>query len=118
MNPDRQSRLRQQLLQKKVELESRLERITANLRRGLEADSAERAKQLEDRDVVDTLGNEARAELANIAATLAKMEAGRFGLCTSCGEQIADVRLEAYPYAEECIVCANRGTSTSPCASA
>ena len=50
--------LREQLLRKKDELNARLERITANLRRGLESDSKERAKQLEDSDVVDALVNE------------------------------------------------------------
>ncbi len=58
--------LRDELLRKKDELTVRLERITANLRRGYEADSKERAKQLEDSEVVDALGNEARIELGSI----------------------------------------------------
>ena len=37
--------LRNQLETKKAELTGRLERITANLRRGFDADSKERAKQ-------------------------------------------------------------------------
>ena len=59
--------LRRRLEQKKTELGVRLERITANLRRGFEADSKERAKQLEDSEVVDALGNEARTEIAKIS---------------------------------------------------
>ncbi len=43
------------------ELTARLDHITANLRRGYEADSKERAKQLEDSEVVDALGYEAAA---------------------------------------------------------
>jgi len=43
--------LHEELLQKKEELTERLERITANLRRGYEADSKERAIQLEDSEV-------------------------------------------------------------------
>lgn len=98
--------LRQQLEQKKVELNTRLERITANLRRGFEADSKEMAKQLEDSEVVDALGNEAREELAKISAALQRMDAGDFGLCVECGDKINDGRLQAYPYADECIDCA------------
>ncbi|MDH4048753.1 MAG: TraR/DksA family transcriptional regulator [Gammaproteobacteria bacterium] len=98
--------LREQLLQKKNELNARLERITANLRRGLESDSKERAKQLEDSDVVDALGNEARVELGRIAATLKKMDSGEFGICDDCGSAISRERLTAYPYAVECIDCA------------
>jgi len=98
--------LRQRLENKKDELSARLERITANLRRGYEADSKERAKQLEDSEVVDALGNEARGEVAKISAALRRMDAGEYGLCKECGDEIAVSRLEAYPYADECIDCA------------
>ena len=50
--------------------DSRLERITANLQRGFNADSKEMAKELEDSEVVDALGNEAREEIAKISAAL------------------------------------------------
>ena len=43
--------LRQALEAKKEELTIRLDRIHANLRRGTEADSKERAKQFEDNEV-------------------------------------------------------------------
>jgi DnaK suppressor protein len=100
--------LREQLEHKKAELESRLERITANVRRTLENDSKERAKQLEDNEVVDALGNEARQELAKISASLSRMDSGDYGLCVDCGVLIAADRIKAYPYAGECIDCANR----------
>jgi len=98
--------LRKKLQQKKAELTSRLERISANLRRGYEADSKERAKQLEDNEVVDALGNEARTEIAKITAALHRMDSGEFGICTECGLPIEAGRLNAYPYADECIECA------------
>jgi DnaK suppressor protein len=98
--------LREQLEHKKVELEGRLERIIANVRRTLENDSKERAKQLEDNEVVDALGNEARLELAKISAALLRMDSGDYGLCAECGAQIAVERVNAYPYASECIDCA------------
>lgn len=98
--------LRAELNQKKEELASRLEKITANLRRGYEADSKERAKQLEDNEVVDALGNEARTEIAKITAALRRLDSGAFGICVECGMPIEDGRLKAYPYADECIECA------------
>lgn len=98
--------LRKELEQKKVELTARLERINANLRRGTAADSKERAKQFEDNEVVDALGNEARDELAKISAALRRMDAGEYGICVECGMPISAARLQAYPYAEECIECA------------
>ena len=76
------------------------------MRRGYEADSKERAKQLEDNEVVDALGNEAREELAKISAALQRMDAGEYGICVECGLEINAGRLEVYPYADECIECA------------
>lgn len=98
--------LREELERKKKELSARLDRISANLRRGYEADSKERAKQLEDNEVVDALGNEARAEIAKISAALQRMDSGDYGNCVECGMQIEEGRLRAYPYADECIECA------------
>jgi len=98
--------LRRDLERKRAELNNRLERITANVRRSLDSDSEERAKQLEDSEVVDALGNEAREELKKITIALAKIDAGNYGLCLECGEPIARNRIEAHPYAEKCIDCA------------
>ncbi len=98
--------LRQALEAKKEELTVRLERIHANLRRGCEADSKERAKQFEDNEVVDALGNEARDELTKIAAAMRRLETGDYGSCVECGLAIEPGRLEVYPYADECIECA------------
>lgn len=98
--------VRQALEQKKIELTTRLERINANLRRGYEADSKERAKQLEDNEVVDALGNEARDELKKISAAMQRLDAGDYGICIECGLPINEGRLQVYPYADECIECA------------
>lgn len=98
--------LREQMETKKAELTARLERITANLRRGYDADSKERAKEMEDSEVVDALGNEAREEIAKISAALTRVDAGQYGSCIACGTKIAPQRLAAYPYADECIECA------------
>lgn len=98
--------LRLQLESQKQELIARLERITANLRRGYHADSKERAKELEDSEVVDALGNEARQEIAKISAALERMDIGEYGVCNECGLDIDRGRLAAHPYARKCIDCA------------
>lgn len=100
--------MRQALLAKRQDLAERLGRINDNLRRGLDADSAERAKQLEDSDVVDALGNDARQELRDIADTLARMDSGEYGTCRTCSAAIEDARLDAWPYATQCIDCARK----------
>jgi RNA polymerase-binding transcription factor len=98
--------LRAELQAKKKELSSRLERITANLQRGYDSDSKEMAKELEDSEVVDALGNEARAEIAKISAALVRLDNGRYGICVECSEPIEAGRIKVYPYADECIDCA------------
>jgi len=101
-----QTDLRKQLQTRKAELAARLERITDNLRRGLASDSEEQAKQLEDSEVVDALGNEAREDLGKINVVLERIDAGIYGICTLCDAPIGEKRLRVYPYALECIDCA------------
>lgn len=97
---------RERLEAKKAELRGRLDRVKANLRRGYDADSKERAKELEDSEVVDALGNEARIEMAKISEALKRMDRDEYGTCDECGAHIDDGRLAAHPYARKCIDCA------------
>ena len=46
--------------------------------------------------------------LEQIEAALARIEAGSYGRCEKCGEEIPAVRLEAIPYATFCVHCASR----------
>ncbi len=116
MMKDRLDGLPEELLQRKGELTDRLERITATVRRGYEADSKERAQQLENSEVADALGNEARAEITMISSALARLDSGEFGTCTVCGLPINEARIIAYPYALQCIHCAraNEKRNTAP----
>jgi DnaK suppressor protein len=107
------SALQDQLSARKAELVARLERIKLNVRRGVDADSEERAKQLEDQEVVDALGNEAREELTRVSQALDRLTTGTFGACLKCGADIGAKRLAAYPHAEDCISCASE-TSEFP----
>ena len=98
--------LRERLERRKKELEDRLERVTANVRRGYEADSEERAQQCENNEVVDALGNDARIEIARITAALGRIDKGAYGVCKECELEIDQTRIDALPYAEYCIECA------------
>ena len=97
---------RERLENKKAELSARLDRVKANLRRGNDPDSKERAKELEDSEVVDALGNEARLEISKITEALRRMDSDEYGICDECGADIDAGRLEAHPYARKCIDCA------------
>lgn len=43
--------------------------------------------------------------LAEIDQALARLDAGRYGLCADCGEAIALARLQSAPQALRCIAC-------------
>jgi DnaK suppressor protein len=45
------------------------------------------------------------AELGDIAAALARIQAGTYGQCSDCGVTIPPARLNAYPTAHRCIAC-------------
>ena len=98
--------IRKALLTKQQELSLRLENIKRNITGGRSADSQEQAQELENAEVVDALGNEARHELSLIAKALDQIKNDTYGDCADCGKQIPSARLKAQPFAERCIDCA------------
>lgn len=50
-----------------------------------------------------------QAERAAIEAALKRVDAGEFGYCIKCGEEIAEPRLRHNPAAATCIQCASEG---------
>jgi DnaK suppressor protein len=61
-----------------------------------------------ERGEVDALVGSLRETLVDIDAALGKLEAGTYGQCESCGQDIADARLEAMPAARLCMSCASK----------
>jgi RNA polymerase-binding transcription factor len=106
--------IHEQLVARREELATRLERLKENLTGGRSADSQEQAQELENAEVVDALGNEARVELSRVARALDQIKNGTYGVCVTCGEEIPLARLKAQPFADRCIRCAtveeSRGT--------
>jgi RNA polymerase-binding transcription factor DksA len=62
-----------------------------------------------ERQHVAALASQAREHLAEIDAALAKLRAGRYGLCNDCGQPIGTDRLAARPAALTCVRCAAGG---------
>ncbi|HYH35589.1 MAG TPA: TraR/DksA C4-type zinc finger protein [Nocardioides sp.] len=60
-----------------------------------------------ERSQVGALVRQARHHLAEIDAALARVAAGRYGVCERCGGPVAAERLEARPTARTCITCAS-----------
>ena len=58
-----------------------------------------------DREIDYTLEGNSEQVLAEIDDALQRIEDGTFGTCRTCGQPIAPERLEAMPWATQCIDC-------------
>ncbi len=93
------------------ELNSRLDNIIHDVRHDqspLEQNFSEQATQNENNEVLDQLGNSARAEIDQIKLAIANIDSGRYGICELCDEPISKERLAAVPYTSQCIKCASQ----------
>jgi RNA polymerase-binding transcription factor DksA len=57
------------------------------------------------RDLMIGILQGSEAELCDIDAALAKIDAGTYGMCESCHVDISKGRLKALPFARLCIKC-------------
>ena len=58
-----------------------------------------------DREVDESLEENAEQIVFEIDRALATIEDGAYGLCGRCGQQIPPERLDAVPYATMCVSC-------------
>jgi RNA polymerase-binding transcription factor DksA len=100
------SKIREQLEARLQNLNQRIEDIEGDLRTAPSADFEEQATETEGDQVLEGVEGSARIEAEQIHATLLRIEAGSYGECMTCGETIGEQRLEALPYALQCITCA------------
>lgn len=61
---------------------------------------------------LNLLGSE-QDSLDQIEAAIARIENGNYGLCETCNARIPKSRLQAIPYASQCVRCAEMAQDTS-----
>lgn len=105
-------KIKSELQARQHDLQSRLERITDEVRSPLEADSEEQVVVRENQEVIDDLGNITRQELRKVNKALTRIEAGEYGHCIDCGCEIPEARLVANPFAERCLACEEKHEKT------
>jgi len=66
---------------------------------------ADTATETYDRELDYTLEENSEHVLKDIDAALLRIEGGTYGVCSDCGSQIPEERLEARPWATLCIEC-------------
>lgn len=75
----------------------------------VESEAQERGQGERMVQLLDRLDERMKGEIEAIDRALVKLEAGRFGRCEQCGQDIPLSRLEALPAAATCMVCAAAG---------
>ena len=58
-----------------------------------------------ERDRLLVVASDAQAKVVEIDGALARVDAGSYGNCDSCGNPIPQARLEALPEATLCVTC-------------
>ena len=51
---------------------------------------------------------QSRRHLDEVEAAIVRMDEGSYGVCVTCGRDIQPARLDARPFAAQCITCASR----------
>jgi DnaK suppressor protein len=100
---------RRELLWVRTQLIERLRRIREDAvhgRQPLDADSADRAQQRENDEVLDRLDESTTALRAQYERALRRLDAGQYGICEGCGFVVEAERLHAMPQATTCTFCA------------
>lgn len=87
---------------RKAQLEGRLDQISDELEDHESKDWAEMATEREGDEVLEDLGVAAQSELRAIEAALARVAAGEYGYCVTCGEAISEERLDLLPATPFC----------------
>ena len=66
---------------------------------------ADHASEMLDREVDESLEENAEQLVHEIDVAVARIDAGTYGTCARCGQPIPEERLEAVPYATLCLDC-------------
>jgi len=101
--------IRTQLEQRLAELQNRAERVTRDASHRdapVSADFAEQAVERENDEVLTAIADESEHEASQIRDALRRIDAGGYGICSECGEDISEARLQAVPYTTCCVGCA------------
>lgn len=97
---------RETLLARRSEILARIAGIDDRLDEPEDKDREDAATQTEDDQMLMTLGDMERAEVARIDAALDRIRQGSWGTCVKCGDEIEPKRLDLLPETPFCASCA------------
>ena len=100
------ARHKAQMQQRLDALKSRLSGISTELVAERSPDWEELATEREGDEVLEGMGHAGLFEIRRIEAALARIEAGEYGFCATCGQEIGAERLDVLPDTPFCRNCA------------
>lgn len=100
------SRRKEQLEKRLNALDKRLHIIEDTLDQPATKDAEDWASEHEEDEVLEGLGQAGLIEIPKIKAALDRIEAGVYGICQKCGNDITDDRLNILPQTPFCRTCA------------
>ncbi len=103
------AQIKKDLLTKRDELITRIEKIDQDFKNGRTPDPIDQATERENDDVLSELKDTAEFELSLVNEALHRIDEGKYGICSICERPINPKRLKAVPYTTQCIQCATRG---------
>lgn len=98
--------IKRDLEEQRRDIERRLAAIERDLGRQLDADSADRAIETENDEVLAGMERSGREDLKAISSALDRLQNGTYGRCVLCGAEIGAARLVALPSTPFCVECA------------
>ena len=98
---------RESMLKRLSALDDKLHEIEDELESHNTRDWEEAAVEREGDEVLEGVGLAGQKEIRMIKAALERMDAGEYGYCVKCGNEISEDRLEVLPCTPCCRVCAS-----------
>ena len=96
---------RNRLIERKEELRQLLTKLEDVLDDPKSRDFSDHATESEFDEVYESQGREGLKEIAAIDAALERIKDNSFGICSTCGNEISQERLDAVPHAALCRNC-------------
>ncbi len=102
-------KIKQELLIRKKTLEEELERLSSEKMSDTQSqDDGDQVVSITMESLRTALQDTEYQEYKMIIAALKSIDAGTYGICQDCGEQISEKRLKYNPNAQRCLPCQER----------
>jgi DnaK suppressor protein len=107
LNKETVETIRAQLIRRKDSLSAEVTQATQGFIEDDHSysDSIDQAAADTDKTVAVQVSNREREGIREIEEALRRLDAGSFGICNDCGDEISEARMKAYPETTLCIVC-------------